>query len=76
MAVVRALINRPKLLLADEPTGSLDKDASENIAELLVELNRSDQVTLIVVTHSVELAQRIGHVMELSNGLLKDRSRR
>ncbi len=75
VAVVRALINRPKLLLADEPTGSLDKDASENIAELLVELNRSEQVTLIVVTHSVELAQRIRHVMELSNGVLKDRSR-
>ena len=76
VAVVRALINRPKLLLADEPTGSLDKDASENIAELLVELNRSEQVTMIVVTHSVELAQRIGHVMELSNGVLKDRSQR
>ncbi|MBA7714083.1 Lipoprotein-releasing system ATP-binding protein LolD [subsurface metagenome] len=74
VAVVRALINRPKLLLADEPTGSLDKDASENIAELLVELNRSEQVTLIVVTHSIELAQRIGQVMELSNGVLKDRS--
>ena len=75
VAVVRALINRPKLLLADEPTGSLDRDASENIAELLVELNRSEQVTLIVVTHSVKLAQRIGHVMELSNGLLRDGSR-
>jgi len=72
VAVVRALINRPKLLLADEPTGSLDKDASENIARLLVELNRSEQVTLIVVTHSVRLAQRIGHVMELSNGLLRE----
>jgi len=75
VAVVRALINRPKLLLADEPTGALDKDASENIAELLVELNRSEQVTLIVVTHSMKLAERIGHVMELSNGLLRDGSR-
>lgn len=74
VAVVRALINRPKLLLADEPTGSLDKDASENIADLLVELNRSEQVTLIVVTHSVKLAQRIGQVMELSNGLLREAS--
>jgi len=73
VAVVRALINGPKLLLADEPTGSLDRDASENIADLLVELNRSEQVTLIVVTHSLRLAERIGHVMELSDGLLKDR---
>jgi len=75
VAVVRALINNPKLLLADEPTGSLDKESSENIAELLVELNKSDKVTLIVVTHSLSLAERMGHVMELSDGLLKDRSR-
>jgi len=75
VAVVRALINNPKLLLADEPTGSLDRDASENIAELLVELNRSEQVTLIAVTHSLKLAEQMGHVMELSDGLLRDRSR-
>jgi lipoprotein-releasing system ATP-binding protein len=75
VAVVRALINNPKLLLADEPTGSLDKDSSENIAELLVELNKSEKVTLIVVTHSLGLAERMGQVMELSDGLLKDRSR-
>ena len=70
VAVVRALINKPRLLLADEPTGSLDKEASENIADLLIELNRSEQVALIVVTHSLELAARIGNVMELRDGLL------
>ena len=75
VAVVRALINRPKLLLADEPTGSLDKDSSENIADLLVELNHSEKVTLVVVTHSLSLAGRMDRVMELSDGLLKDRSR-
>lgn len=74
VAVVRALINAPRLLLADEPTGSLDEDSSNNIADLLVELNRSEQVTLIVVTHSLSLAERIGTVMELNNGLLKSRS--
>lgn len=74
VAVVRALINGPKLLLADEPTGSLDKDASENIAELLVELNRSEAVTLIVVTHSDKLAEYMGRVLELSNGVLRDRA--
>ncbi|OHB73849.1 MAG: ABC transporter [Planctomycetes bacterium RBG_16_55_9] len=73
VAVVRALINQPKLLLADEPTGSLDREASENIADLLVELNRSEKVTLIVVTHSRELAERIGRIMELTGGSLKDR---
>jgi ABC-type lipoprotein export system ATPase subunit len=76
VAVVRALINRPKLLLADEPTGSLDKDAAENIAELLVELNRSEDVTLITVTHSLKLAELIGNVTELSDGLLRDGSSR
>jgi ABC-type lipoprotein export system ATPase subunit len=74
VAVVRALINQPKLLLADEPTGSLDREASENIADLLVELNRSEKVTLIVVTHSRELAKRMGRVMELTEGSLKDGS--
>jgi lipoprotein-releasing system ATP-binding protein len=74
VAVVRALINKPELLLADEPTGSLDRDAAENIADLLVELNRSEQVTLIVVTHSLEMAGRMGHVMKLSEGLLRDGS--
>jgi len=74
VAVVRALINSPKLLLADEPTGSLDKDASENIADLLIELNRSEQVTLIVVTHSLKLAGHMGQVMELNDGLLRSRS--
>jgi lipoprotein-releasing system ATP-binding protein len=74
VAVVRALINRPKLLLADEPTGSLDKDASDNVGELLAELNRSEKVTLMVVTHSLKLAERMGQVMELKDGLLTSRS--
>jgi len=76
VALVRALINRPRLLLADEPTGSLDRQASQNIAELLVELNRSEQVALIVVTHSLELAGRIGHVVELREGSLTGGSSR
>ncbi len=75
VAVARALISRPKLLLADEPTGSLDESTSQSIAELLVGLNRDEGVTLIVVTHSRELAGRIGHVVELSGGMLHDRGR-
>ena len=74
VAVVRALINQPKLLLADEPTGSLDEHAAQNIAELLVELNRSEQVTLILATHSMKLAENTGRVMELSNGTLTDKA--
>jgi ABC-type lipoprotein export system ATPase subunit len=74
VAVVRALINQPKLLLADEPTGSLDEHAAQNIAELLVELNRSEQVTLILATHSIKLAEYMGRILELSNGTLTDRA--
>lgn len=59
VAVARALINRPRLVLADEPTGSLDATAAHALGALLSELNREEQVALIVVTHSVELA-RIG----------------
>jgi ABC-type lipoprotein export system ATPase subunit len=73
VAVVRALINRPKLLLGDEPTGSLDKEASRNIAQLLVELNRSEGVSLVVVTHSVTLAENMKRVLELTDGTLRDR---
>lgn len=75
VAVARALINEPKLLLADEPTGSLDEESSQSIADLLIELNRDMGVTLIVVTHSSKLAGRIGEVMELSGGVLNERGR-
>ena len=74
VAVVRALINRPALLLADEPTGSLDKDNSENIVELLVDLNRRREITIIMVTHSAELAARMQKVLILDNGVLEERT--
>ena len=70
-AVVRALINRPKLLLADEPTGSLDHASAHNLGQLLVELNREEGVTLIVVTHALGLAKRLERVLELRDGKLK-----
>ena len=68
VAVVRALINQPSLILADEPTGALDHSNAESLADLLVELNRDDQVTLIVVTHSSELAARMGTTHQLQDG--------
>ena len=76
VAVARALINRPGLLLADEPTGSLDADTSDTITELLVELNQSENVALIVVTHSRRLADRMTEVLELDNGILTGRKSR
>ncbi len=70
-AVVRALINRPKLLLADEPTGSLDRGNAESLAALLLELNREEGTALILVTHSAELSARAGRVLSLQDGLLR-----
>jgi ABC-type lipoprotein export system ATPase subunit len=71
VAVVRALINQPQLLLADEPTGSLDRAAAEQLARLLAELNREERVTLIVVTHAQQLAQSLGRSLELKSGRLQ-----
>ena len=70
VAVVRALINQPKLLLADEPTGALDRASALNLADLLVQLNREESVTLIVVTHAVDFAKRMASVLELRDGRL------
>jgi ABC-type lipoprotein export system ATPase subunit len=70
VAVVRALINRPRLLLADEPTGALDRAAAEALGRLLVELNREERVTLVVVTHSLELARQMDRVLLLRDGQL------
>jgi ABC-type lipoprotein export system ATPase subunit len=71
VAVVRALINQPKLLLADEPTGALDRASAAELAKLLLELNREEGVALVVVTHALDLAQQMGRVMELKEGVLK-----
>ncbi len=70
VAVVRALINQPQLLLADEPTGALDHESAGRLAQLLLELNREEGVTLIVVTHALDLAHRMGRVLELKDGIL------
>jgi ABC-type lipoprotein export system ATPase subunit len=70
VAVVRALINQPQLLLADEPTGSLDHTSAQQLGQLLLELNREEGVTLIVVTHALDLARHMGRVLELTDGRL------
>jgi ABC-type lipoprotein export system ATPase subunit len=70
VAVVRALINRPKLLLADEPTGALDRNSSQQLVQLLIELNLEEKVTLIVVTHALDLAGKLERRFELKDGKL------
>ena len=73
VAVCRALINRPALLLADEPTGNLDRSTAEAVGSLLLDLNREQNTLLICVTHSIELAHRFPRHCELQDGRLVDR---
>jgi len=73
VAVVRALINKPSLLLADEPTGSLNQKAAESLAELLIEINLEYEMALIVVTHSEKIAEVIGNIYELHDRTLHPR---
>jgi lipoprotein-releasing system ATP-binding protein len=70
VAVVRALINQPRLILADEPTGALDRVSAAEVGRLLIELNREHGITLIVATHSEELAARMDRVLTMENGTL------
>ena len=70
VAVVRALINQPKLLLADEPTGSLDHASASSLGNLLLELNREEGVALVLITHSLEMAGRLPRNLELRDGML------
>jgi lipoprotein-releasing system ATP-binding protein len=70
VAVARALINQPKLLLADEPTGALDRISAAKLVDLLFELNKSQGVTLVMVTHAPELAKRMGRTVDLLDGKL------
>jgi len=68
VALARAFANRPKVLFADEPTGNLDADTGRAVIDLLVELNRAERTTLVMVTHDRELAGRAHRVMRLSGG--------
>jgi lipoprotein-releasing system ATP-binding protein len=72
VAICRALINRPALLLADEPTGNLDRHTADSIGTLLLELSREENALLIVVTHSTDLASRLGRRCELVDGRLRE----
>jgi len=69
-AVARALINKPKCVLADEPTGNLDSKTAEQIYQLMLELNQEMQVSFLVVTHDPVLAARMDHVLHMEDGVI------
>jgi len=70
VAIARALVNRPRLLLCDEPTGNLDSENGENILGLLKEVNLSEKVTVIIVTHDKDIASGAGRIIHLKDGII------
>jgi lipoprotein-releasing system ATP-binding protein len=68
VAIARALLMAPPILLADEPTGNLDKKTSEGIQELLLQLSCSGNVTMLLITHDLELAKRLPHQIIMEDG--------
>ena len=72
VAVARSLIRKPLLLLADEPTGNLDRTTSTGVGKLLLELQKEERTIMIVVTHSLELAALFDRRLDLDEGQLVD----
>jgi ABC-type lipoprotein export system ATPase subunit len=76
VAIARALVNRPEILLADEPTGNLDSCRSAEIGKILTELNKEAGITVVMVTHNLELAAHAHRVVELRDGRIHKESTR
>ncbi len=68
VAIARALANNPRLILADEPTGNLDQITGKNVMDILVDINKSQGTTLIIVTHSLEVAKRANRIIQIIDG--------
>ena len=71
-AIARAMVTRPQCLMADEPTGNLDRPTAESIHDLMIELNREFGTGLIIVTHDLQLAQKMHRVVRIEDGRIRD----
>jgi|TARA_B100000809_G_scaffold261795_2_gene311383 putative ABC transport system ATP-binding protein len=74
VGLARAFIHRPKILFADEPTGNLDAETGASVADLLFDLNREADTTLVLVTHDIDLARRCGRIIRLRAGAVVEDS--
>ena len=71
-AIARALVNQPHILLADEPTGNLDADSGNDVVRLLRDLNRQEGLTIIMVTHNLDLAAETDRMVRLTGGRVEE----
>ncbi|NNL85287.1 MAG: ABC transporter ATP-binding protein [Myxococcales bacterium] len=72
VAIARAFVAKPRILFADEPTGNLDRETGERICDLLLELNRDADTTLVIVTHDMMLAERADRVIQIAGGRIQE----
>ena len=70
VAIARALVGNPKIILADEPTGALDSTTSDEVLDLLCQLNRDEKTTMLIVTHDLNVAERCQRIIKLKDGVL------
>src|SRR5699024_3450936 len=75
VAMARAIVNRPRIIFADEPTGALDQATGQAVIDMLFGLNQSERITLVIVTHNVELADQCSRSVEIVDGRLTEMAR-